>query len=363
MPLQWLQLQERQKQQPQRSPVSEALTPRKAGGGVSGAMPQRKGFMEEQRELEAIEGERKFKEKMMKLQHEQTMEKAKFAAGLKEDAQRGITTGQALGRAQAQQQGAARQQIEANPEEAAKVSYEFLLSLPEETQGVLLKQIFTPAGSKSTISAGGKTVSVGGEKLNAIAQSMLDKGQVTMDASGKPILSKPEREFEKATFTIVEKGGKVYKLNTATGEEELLGSTDDPETVNEVVKQINADALALVKTDPSISLPDAKHDAALEYGLDEEAAIELAKFKGIPESAKEKSKFRQWWDKVITSKIETGYQTKGSAPPKPTFDEANVTSLIDVISDDVTTAERAHLKTQGASDSDIEEAIRRKVSK
>jgi len=82
MPLQWLQLQQRQKQMPQqmgqsiRSPVSEALTPR-----VTGEMPTGKGFMEKAEERQALEDERKFQEKMMKMQHEQEMEKAKFAAG------------------------------------------------------------------------------------------------------------------------------------------------------------------------------------------------------------------------------------------------------------------------------------------
>ena len=77
MPLQFIPLQQRQKQQigqPMRSPVSEALTPRVVGG-----MPTGKGFMEKAEERQALEDERKFQEKMMKMQHEQEMEKAKFA--------------------------------------------------------------------------------------------------------------------------------------------------------------------------------------------------------------------------------------------------------------------------------------------
>ena len=266
---------------------------------------------------------------------------------------------------QQQQQAEIKAKIEANPEPAAQEMYNLMKTLPDDAKNQLLNQLFTPTSSGSSVSSGGKTVQVGGEKYNPLANVFLQKGWAMFDEKGQVNLSEPEREFEKGTFEIVEKGGKVYKLNTATNESIELGSTDEPENVvNEINKQANSDALALSKTG-DVTFEDAKYDALIDNGVDKEVAADMAKVKEIPKDDKEKGiieKFTDWF----TGKKETSPETLGAPMKslgKDTFNEANVTSLISVISDDVTPAERAHLVSQGATGADIDEAIKRKGSK
>ena len=358
MPLQWLPLQERQ---PQKSPVSEALRPQ--GRGVT---THDFSFLDREAALQEADAQRKFQEKMMKMQHEQEMEKTKFTTGMQGDAQKQQTT---MGNvaAQAQQQGAQRQQIEDNPEPAAKEMYELLKTLPDEAKQQLLQQIFTPTAPKGTMTSAGRTVTMP-EKYNPIAGVFMSKGWATVDASGRPVLSEPERIFEKGTFEIVEKGGIIYKHNTATGDEEKLGSIAEPEgTVDEIVKQIREDAVEIVKaSDNKVSLEDAIHDAALDYGLNEDTATELAKFKGMPKGEKGKGLYKTFidWVKSRGAKEATKEDwEKAAGKVAGAFKEDNVSALVPIISDDVTPAERAYLKGQGASDSDIDEAIKRKGSK
>ena len=359
MPLQQISLD--QSIYNKKSPVSQALTPKSRGATSMGAMPQGESMMERSQRLQEVEAERKYQEKMMKLQHEQAMEKAKFSAGMQEDAQRQQTTmGNAM--AQAQQQGASRQKIEDNPAPAADEMWKFYQSLPEENKEQFLNQMFEPTGAGGTVSSGGKTVQVGGQKYNAIAQNWIDTKKVMFSEDGKMTVNEPEREFEKGTYEIVEKGGKVYKHNTATNESVELGSTNEPENVVDAInKQANADALALSKTG-DVSFEDAKYDALIDNGVDKEVAADMAKVKEIPKDNKGKGiieKFTDWF----TGKKETSPETLGAPMKslgKDTFNEANVTSLISVISDDVTPAERAHLVSQGATDADIDEAIKRK---
>ncbi len=360
MPLQWLPLQQRQQQQ-QRSPVSEALTPRKTAGAAMGAMPAGESFMERSQRLQEVEAERKFQEKMMKMQHEQGMEKAKFAAGMKEDARKGMTAGQALGRPPTE--GAAPALTKENMPEAAKTMWEFISTLDEAGQKFFinqLKQKEQPTGG--FIEAGGVRKEMPGSV--GMYGHLVDQGLI--DPATDTVIKKG-REFEKGTFSITEEGGTVYQLNTATGERKQLGTVDEPEgVVNAIVKQIKEDALAVIKVKPELSLEDATHDAGIDYGLSEEESMEIAKFTKMPEGTKKKNAFIEWiksiTQKKVGAEIKKGWAPKG-AGAKPAFNEANVTSLVDVITDDVTTAERAHLKSQGASDTDIDEAIKRKGSK
>ena len=261
-----------------------------------------------------------------------------------------------------QQQAQTKQQIESNPEPAAKEMYELMKTLPDEAKQQLLQQIFTPTSTGGSISSGGKEVKMGA-KYNPIAGVFLEKGWAMFDPKGNVNLSEPEPTYEKGTFEIVEKGGKVYKFNTATNEEVEMGSTGDPVgTVNEIVKQIESDAIEVVKTsNGKVSLEDARHDAAINYGLDETAAKELAKFKGMPKD-KNSGSWKKIWEFMKKPIKETSLyvgKDKGTTA-KPTFNEANVTALVQVLHDEVTPAERAYLKSQGASDSDIDEAIKRK---
>jgi len=366
MPLQQISLD--QSIYNKKSPVSQALTPKSRGATSMGAMPQGESMMERSQRLQEVEAERKYQEKMMKLQHEQAMEKAKFSAGMQEDAQRQQTTmGNAM--AQAQQQGASRQKIEDNPAPAAGEMWKFYQSLPEENKEQFMNEMSAPTSSGSTVSSGGKSVQVGGQKYNAIFQNWIDTKKVMSGPDGKIIVNEPEREFEKGTFEIVEKGGKVYKFNTATNEEVELGSADDPEgMVNEVVKQAKDDAMEVVKADPSISLEDATHDALLDYNVPEDKAVEIAKFSAMPESSKGTKWYNDWakgivdWVKGRKPKEATkkDWEDAAKKTKESSFNEANVTSLTDVISDDVTPAERAHFMNAGATEADIDEAIKRK---
>ena len=217
MPLQVIPLDQSIYKKPQRqgSPISQALTPSRQGGGGGGISGTSSGsnFMDRISEREALEGERKYEEKMMKLQHEQEMERLKFTAGLENDARKSqATMGNVI--AQAEQKGAQIQQIEDNPEPAAKEMYELLKTLPDEAKQQLLQQIFTPTGSGGTVSSGGKTIQIPG-KYNPIAQVFVDKGWAMFDAKGNVNLSEPEREFEKGTFKEMSDGSI---LNEATGE-------------------------------------------------------------------------------------------------------------------------------------------------
>lgn len=206
MPLQWLPLQQRQQQQPQRSAVSEALTPQRKGfAEAGGTMPNR--FVEEQKAIWAEE------DKLKKLERDSQTQRAQ-EIGMR-------TMGQAQQQQQQQQQqGAAKQQIEANPEPAAKEMYELLKTMPPETQNVLLNQIFTPTAPSGTISSAGKTVTTP-EKYNPIADVFMSKGWATIGEGGKPVLSEPEREFEKGTFKEMSDGDII---NEATGEIIAKGS-------------------------------------------------------------------------------------------------------------------------------------------
>jgi len=229
MPLQQISLDQsiyNKKPQQQRSPVSQALTPqRPTGVGHLTAAGAGEGFMERQQRLQEEAEARKYQEKMMKMQHEQEMEKLKFTAGLAEDKQKQQTTvGNIM--AQGQQQGAARQKIEDNPEPAAKEMYELLKTLPDDAQNQLLNQIFTPTHAGGTMSSAGKTITTP-EKYNPIAGIFIDKGWAMFDAKGNVNLSEPEREFEKGTFKEMESGDI---LNEATGE--IIARGDIPEGVD-----------------------------------------------------------------------------------------------------------------------------------
>ncbi len=359
MPLQWLPLQQRQKQtgQPLRSPISEALTPRRTAGVTMGATPSGKGFMEKAEERQALEDERKFQEKMMKLQHEQGMEKMKFAANIEEDAKKGMTAGQVLGQQPTAEPAPAL--TKENMPEAAMQVWEFISTLEPESQKFFIQQLKQKEEPAGYIEAAGKRVEVPGSV--GMYRYLVDQG--LLDPATDTVIEK-ERLFEKGTFTITEEGGKVYQLNTATGERKQLGTVDEPEgVVNAINKQANSDALALAKTGEGISFEDAKHDALIDYGIDEEIAADMAKVKGIP---KDPNKI-PWYTNAINWIKSRGAKPttkedweKAAGAGKVAFNEANVTSLVPVISDDVTDAERAHLKGQGASDVDIDEAIRRK---
>ena len=364
MPLQWLSLQQRQQQGQRRSPISQALKPQ--GGGQPqrkflGTMDTSNRFVEEQKAKWAEE------DKLKKLERDKQTQGAQELGMRVGKAMQGQQQGAA---AQAEQQAIAKEKVETDPESAAKEMYNLILTLPDEAKSQLLNQIFTPTAPSGTITSAGKQVTMP-EKYNPIASVFLEKGWAMFDAKGNVNLSEPEREFEKGTFEIVERGGKVYRLNTATKETIILGTIDEPEdVVNAINKQANDDALALSK-EGEVSFEDAKYDALIDNGVNPEIAADMAKIKEIPKDPSKSNWFKDTYKKAVD-----WVKSRGAKPATKedwekaagkivgeTFNEVNASALVDVISDDVTAAERAHLKSQGASDADINEAIKRKGSK
>ena len=333
MPLQWLPLQQRQQQrQPARSPVSEALTPQGRGATIHDYS-----FLEREAAQQEAEDKRKHELKLMDKQ----MEMVKFQAGLKEDTRKGaapMTAGQVLGRPAPTGVPALTKE---NMPQAAKTMWEFILTLDEAGQKFFINQLKEkeqPTGG--FIEAGGKRMEMPGSV--GMYGHLVDQGLI--DPATDTVIEKG-REFEKGTFEITEEGGTVYQLNTATGERKQLGTVDEPEgVVNAINKQANADALALSKAGEGVSFEDAKHDALIDYGVDEEVAADMARVKEIPPDPSKKSWYKNFVNWLKGGKIAEGWQPKGAGAVA--FNEANVSSLVPVISDNVTTVERAHLKTQ-----------------
>jgi len=364
MPLQFLPLDLSRYDRPRvgagtpqpRTPVSEALTPR--ARGAVGGMPAGEGFMERERRLQEEEDKRKHELKLM----DKRMEMIKLEAGLKEDAAKKITP-MTAGQAPAP---AAPELTKENMPEAAMEVWKFISTLEPESQKFFIQQLKQKEQPTGYIEAAGKRVEVPGSV--GMYGHLVDQGLI--DPATDTVIEK-EREFEKGTFQLIEKGGNVYKFNTATNEEILLGSVDEPESViAEINKDANTQALAISKTSVGtadvITFTEAKFDVLKDsYNMSDEEATELSKIQKIP---KDPSKL-PWYTKAINwvkSKTEgempSGWAPKGAGVPGAVaFNEAKVTSLVPVISDDVTTTERAHFKGQGASDSDIDEAIRRKA--
>jgi len=247
MPFQQIQLDQSIYQRPpwkketqQRSPISQALRPQGGGvGGYAAGVPSDNSFVEEQKAKWAEEDKLKKAERDRQMQANQEMGmRIRAAAEAEKERGRQMSAQAAQQRtlAQAQQQGAQRQQIEDNPEPAAKEIYELMKTLPDEIRDKLLQQMFTPTAPKGTMTSAGKTVTMP-EKYNPIADVMMSKGWATIDVSGKPVLSEPEREFEKGTFKEMSDGSI---LNEATGEV-IVRAVDMPEgfTAKEIADGLN----------------------------------------------------------------------------------------------------------------------------
>ena len=379
MPFQQINLDQSiyNKKKQQQSPYSQALTPQRQsqGQGQSGvghltAAGATDSYVEQQKARWAAEDKEKKAERERKIQEAQEMG-MRIRAGLEKETQTTLRMNQQRQQqqvAQQQQQVAQQQKIESNPEPAAKEMYELLKTLPDEAKAQLLNQIFTPTSTGGSISSDGKEVKMGA-KYNPIANVFIEKGWAMFDQKGNVSFNEAEDVYEKGTFEIVEKGGVIYKINTATGEEIVLGKTGKPEdVVNKINKEANEKGLALSK-EGEVSFEDAKYDALIDNGVDPEVAADLAKVKGIPDDPNDKNWFKDTYKKAVDWVKSRGakeptkkdWEKAASATAKPTFNEANVTSLANVISDDVTPAERAHLISQGATDADIDEAIKRKA--
>ncbi len=407
MPLQWLPLQQRQQQQarqPIRSPVSEALTPRPKG--ISG-----EGVAARWEREEAAAAERKFQEKMMKMQHEQGMEKLRFTTGLKEDAAKGITAGQTLGRTPEAAPTAAAMLKEEDIPKAADELFKFIQTLPEEQQIFFLRELQNPTGGSYMTSAGKTVVTT---KKNPLFEELIKKRYVLPKEDGTYSWATPIREFEKGTYKTELIGGKVIQTNTATGEEEILfvpesvyfpsskaamkGTPDYDEFDKKPVMIKKGEwKVEYVKKGAPAQTPEEEMG---EWNRKQFGTFKRHMLSGIndlgfmidPESRdkylsmtyEEYMQFMQGetpdrfgddatdvntgesvtsntlFDRILAK---VGLQTmpaKSEGAGKPAFNETNVSALIDILPAELTPVQRADLIRQGATDADIDEALRRK---
>lgn len=348
MPLQWLPLRERQ---PQRSVVSQALTPRKGGVVSMGGMPVGEGFIERERRLQEEEAKRKHELKLMDKQ----LEIAKFAAGMKEDTAKGITpmtAGQALRREPAPAETPVPATTEPKiAEDAIMKEWEFILSLDPEGQKFYIQQLKQKElGTGGYIESKGKRVEMPGSvgKYYFLA----DRG--LLDPTTDTVIKK-ERLFEKGTFEIIEKGGTIYRLNTATQETTILGTVDEPErTVAEIDKQANDDANAKTKLDPTTNFEDNKYDSLKDAGVNSEVAKDWAKVEKIPKDKKTPLRTRiiNWLKGIKKTPIGAGMGA---------YREGAVTALMPQMTgiDTLTATHYSHWEAEGATRAEIDEAFRR----
>ena len=239
MPFQQIALDQSIYNKPKKSPISSALKPQtqQRGGFTAAGGNEPNRFVEEQRAQWAAEDKAKKAERDTQMQKAQELG-MRVGDVLKNQAQQ-----------QVQQQQATTQQIESNPEAAAEEMWKFILTLPEENRQALVDKVFTPTSAGGTISSAGKEIKTA-PKYNPIANVWLEKGYVMFDPKGNLVINKPQREFEKATFTETDTGDI---LNTATGEV-IIKSGDIPKGITsteilDVIKEARAYTTGLV--DPS----------------------------------------------------------------------------------------------------------------
>jgi hypothetical protein len=280
-------------------------------------------------------------------------------------------------------------------------------TLPDEAKSQLLQQLFTPTSTGSTISGGGKTIQMPG-KYNAIAKVFLDKGWAMFDPKGNVNLSEPKEAFEKGTYEIKEAGGNVYKLNSQTGESEVVF------VPNAAYFPTSEDAM---KGTPDYDGLDKK-PVMIEKGKWKIEYNEKGTAGQTPEQEMEKwnrQQFGSFKRNILSGVNDLGFMIKpelrdaylgmtyeeymqfmqGETPARfakdvdtgngnvisgkgifdkllskiggfvsknigGKFDETNVTELLKIIPDNLSETQRINLREQGATDADITEAIKRK---
>jgi len=121
-------------------------------------------------------------------------------------------------------------------------------TLPDDAKTQLLNQLFTPTSSGSTVSSGGKTVQVGGEKYNPLANVFLEKGWAMFDAKGNVNLSEPKRVAEKDTWKKLD-DDTIF--NSATGEKKELADMAEKDwdvIYNDVIKDAEGQVKAFFES-------------------------------------------------------------------------------------------------------------------
>ena len=242
MPFQQVSLDQSIYKKPQKSPVSQALRPQpqqQRGGFTAAGGNEPNSFVEKQKAEWAAEDKAKKAERDQQLSQLQNigMQTVQQQQQQKQQVQ--------------QQQAETAQQIESNPEPAAKEMYELMKTLPDEAKTQLLNQIFTPTSTGGFIEAGGVKKDMP-DKYNPIAGVFLEKGWAMFDPKGNVNLSEPIREFEKGTYDYNAEDNVI--LNTATGET-IINGNDIPKGINptqilDVIKEARAYTTGLV--DPSM---------------------------------------------------------------------------------------------------------------
>ena len=162
---------------------------------------------------------------------------------------------QTIGQAQQQRQqvqqvqAQTKQQIESNPEPAAKEMYELMKTLPDDAKQQLLQQIFTPTSTGGFVEAGGVKKGMP-DKYNPIANVFIDKGWAMFDPQGNVNLSEPEATYEKGTFEL-QPDGTAFNTQTGTtvgGKGDI--PTDWGETYTETLTE-GLKYICLLYTSPS----------------------------------------------------------------------------------------------------------------
>ena len=124
-----------------------------------------------------------------------------------------------------QQQAQTKQQIESDPEPAAKEMYELMKTLPDEAKTQLLNQIFTPTATGNFIEAGGVKKNMP-DKYNPIAGVFLEKGWAMFDPKGNVNLSEPEEEKEEEWYYSPEDNLLYNRKSGDTKPVEVADGTD-----------------------------------------------------------------------------------------------------------------------------------------
>ena len=240
MPFQQISLDQSIYNKPKKSPVSQALRPQEQKSGTRSLSD----INAPNSSVERMKAEWAASDKAKKAERDMQMQKLQEV---------GIQTVQQAQQQQQQvqqQQAQVKQQVESNPEAAAKEMYELMKTLPDEAKTQLLQQIFTPTSTGGFIEAGGVRKDMP-DKYNPIANVFLEKGWAMFDPKGNVNLSEPEPVTEKGTYTMNANGDV---LNTATGNV-AINKNDIPEGIAssdllDVIKEARAYVTGLA--DPSM---------------------------------------------------------------------------------------------------------------
>lgn len=292
MPLQWLPLQQRQAQegwgagrQPGRSPISQALTPQKAGVS-GGAMPisMAGGFVEQQKAKWAEEDKLKKLERDEKVKEAQEMG-MRIRAAAETEKERG------------REMSAKAEAEKAALPEMAKALWDFAKDLDEEGQQAILASARAKPGmiealrSTGLLTRDNKFVKLAGEPVEPIEHAWSIQEGFLVDKATGVFYEMPEKEKE--TFDV----SQLRELTDSEGntyfmyKDKVLQPSDKqpeaPEIGEKTEKVINAatkiaDGVAMKGTPQwDEAFKNAMSSVGEAMGLSEEETIAASKLSGI----------------------------------------------------------------------------------